>query len=125
MKHRLHTLLASLGLAAILGLPAAAPLPAQSATDLADVCKSVGDAKLGQWASFDATGAGSGGGTLRLALVGTERVGDSTLYWFEVSFAGKDPGRSGTVQILSSSLASRSAPPRALLSASSSQCAAC
>ena len=115
MKHRLHTLLASLGLAAILGLPAAAPLPAQSATDLADVCKSVGDAKLGQWASFDATGAGSGGGTLRLALVGTERVGDSTLYWFEVSFAGKDPGRSGTVQILSSSLASRSATPRALI----------
>ena len=115
MKHRLHTLLASLGLAAILGLPAAAPLPAQSATDLADVCKSVGDAKLGQWASFDATDAGSGGGTLRLALVGTERVGDSTLYWFEVSFAGKDPGRSGTVQILSSSLASRSAPPRALI----------
>jgi len=62
-----------------------------------------------------ASGAGSGGGTLRLALVGTERVGDSTLYWFEVSFAGKDPGRSGTVQILSSSLASRSATPRALI----------
>lgn len=119
MKHRLHTELASLGLAAILALPAAAPLPAQSATDLAEVCKAVGDAKLGQWASFHATGGAGGvgaeGGMLRLALVGSERAGDSTLYWFEVNFAGKDPGHSGTVQILSSSLASRSATPRALI----------
>lgn len=91
-------------------------LEAQASTELADVCKAVGDAKLGQWASFDATGSSSGsGGTLRLALVGSERAGDSTLYWFEVNFAGKDPGRSGTVQILSSSLASGSATPRALI----------
>jgi hypothetical protein len=100
-----------------LGTLAALPLSAQSATDLADVCKAVGDAKLGQWASFDATGSGSGGGgSLRLALVGSERGGgDSTLYWFEVNFTGKDPAHSGTVQILSSSLASGSASPRALI----------
>src|SRR2546425_4674103 len=67
-------------------------LPAQRPTDLADVCKVLGDAKPGQWASFDGTGS-SGVGKLRLAVVGSERAGDSTLYWFEVSFAGKDPGK--------------------------------
>jgi hypothetical protein len=109
VSHRFRTLLAALA------LPVTAhALSAQGPTDLADVCKAVGDAKLGQWASFDAAGS-SGGGTLRLALVGTERAGDSTLYWFEVNFAGKDPGHSGTVQILSSSLASGAASPRALI----------
>src|SRR2546429_5468546 len=77
-------------------------LPAQRPTDLADVCKVLGDAKPGQWASFDGTGS-SGVGKLRLAVVGSERAGDSTLYWFEVSFAGKDPGKSGVVQILTGS----------------------
>src|SRR6266516_4549759 len=79
-------------------------LPAQSPTDLADVCKVLGDAKPGQWASFDGTGS-AGVGKLRLAVVGSERSGDSTLYWFEVSFAGKDPGKSGIVQILTASFA--------------------
>src|SRR6266516_3598042 len=87
-------------------------LPAQSPTDLADVCKVLGDAKPGQWASFDGTGS-AGVGKLRLAVVGSERSGDSTLYWFEVSFAGKDPGKSGVVQILTASLASRLESPRA------------
>ena len=102
---------------AALTLGALAPfaLPAQSPTDLADVCKVLGDAKLGQWASFDGTSGGSGGGKLRLAVVGSERSGDSTLYWFEVSFAGKDPGKSGVVQILTGSLASGLESPRALV----------
>src|SRR2546422_9788306 len=93
--HRFGTFIAALTLGAL----AALPLPAQAPTDLADVCKVLGDAKLGQWASFDGTGS-SGVGKLRLAVVGSERWGDSTLYWFEVSFAGKDPGKSGVVQIL-------------------------
>ena len=54
-------------------------------------------------------------GKLRLAVVGSERAGDSTLYWFEVSFAGKDPGKSGVVQILTGSLASGLESPRALV----------
>src|SRR5258708_38082697 len=81
-----------------LGALAARPLSAQPPTAVADVCKVLGDAKPGQWASFDGTGR-AGVGKLRLAVVGSERSGDSTLYWFEVSFAGKDPSRSGVVQI--------------------------
>src|SRR2546426_10917 len=56
-----------------LGALAAPPLSAQTPADLADVCKVLGDAKPGQWASFD--GAGSAGvGKLRLAVVGWESV---------------------------------------------------
>jgi hypothetical protein len=108
--YRFDTLFAALTLGAL----AALPLPAQSPTDLADVCKVLGDAKPGQWASFDGTG-NSGGGKLRLAVVGSERAGDSTLYWFEVSFAGKDPGKNGIVQILTGSLAAGLEAPRALV----------
>src|SRR5439155_347402 len=57
----------------------------------------------------------SGVGKLRLAVVGSERAIDSTLYWFEVSFAGKDPGKSGVLQILTGSLASGLESPRALV----------
>src|SRR5437879_6591754 len=89
LMHRFGTLIMVLTLAL-----APFALPAQSPTDLADVCRVLGDAKPGQWASFDGTGS-SGVGKLRLAVVGSERAGDSTLYWFEVSFAGKDPGKSG------------------------------
>src|SRR2546426_744789 len=64
--HRFGTLIAGLTLGAL----AALPLPAQSPTDLADVCKVLGDAKPGQWASFDGTGS-AGVGKLRLAVVGS------------------------------------------------------
>src|SRR6266568_2621421 len=73
-------------------------LPAQSPTDLADVCKVLGDAKPGQWASFDGTGS-AGVGKLRLAVVGSERAGDSTLYWFEVSFARPLRSHDGQAQL--------------------------
>src|ERR1700758_81531 len=73
--------------------------------DLADLCKTVGQGQVGQWAAFDATGS-SGSGKLRLAVVGSERSGDSTFYWFEVNAASKDPTRSGIVQILAPTLAS-------------------
>ena len=89
-------------------------LSAQSATDLAEVCKTLGNAKVGQWASFEGTSA-SGGGKLRLAVVGSERAADSTFYWFEVNFAGQEPGKSGVVQILAPNLASGSAAPRSLI----------
>ena len=94
--------------------PVALRAQASATADLAAMCKAVGDAQVGQWASFDATGS-SGGGKLRLAVVGSERSGDSTFYWFEVNAAGKDPSRSGIVQILAPSLASVAAAPRALI----------
>ena len=97
-----------------LGALATPALSAQTATDLADVCKALGNAKVGQWASFEGTSA-SGGGKLRLAVVGSERASDSTLYWFEVNFAGQEPGKSGVVQILAPNLASGSAAPRSLI----------
>src|SRR5882762_6754942 len=108
--HRFGTLIVALALGAL----APFALTAQSPTDLTDVCKVLGDAKPGQWASFDGSGS-SGVGKLRLAVVGSERSGDSTLYWFEVSFAGKDPGKSGVVQILTTNLASGLEAPRALV----------
>jgi len=110
LMHRFGKLSAALTLGAL----AALPLAAQRPTDLADICKVLGGAKLGQWASFDGTSGGSGG-KIRLAVVGSERSGDSTLYWFEVSFAGKDPGKNGVVQILTGSLASGLESPRALV----------
>jgi hypothetical protein len=71
-----------------------APLAAQEA---AEICKSIAHITVGQWASYDATGS-KGGGKVRFAIVGTERRGDTTLYWFEVSGAGT--GQSGVMQIL-------------------------
>src|SRR3989442_4394820 len=109
LMHRFGTLIMVLTVAL-----APCALPAQSPTDLADVCKVLGDAKPGQWASFDGTGS-SGVGKLRLAVVGSERAGDSTLYWFEVSFAGKEPGQSGGRPILTRRHASRLQSPRALV----------
>lgn len=106
--------LASLVTLAALAPLAAAALPAQTAGDLADVCKSVGEARVGQWASFDAAG-GSGSGKLRLAVVGSERSGDSTFYWFEANAAGNDPGKNVIVQILAPNLASGVVAPRALI----------
>jgi hypothetical protein len=91
-------------------------LAAQTSTDLATVCKSLGDAKVGQWASFDVvSGGGPNTGKMRLAVVGSERAADTTLYWFEVRFDGTDPSHSGVVQILTTSLASGVASPRALV----------
>jgi hypothetical protein len=105
------------GFITILALAAAAApaLSAQTPTDLRAVCNSLGDAKVGQWSSFDVAGSGPDHGKMRLAVVGSERSGDTTLYWFEVNFEGKDPGHSGVVQILTASLASGMAAPRAVV----------
>jgi hypothetical protein len=96
------TLIGTLAAFAVRGLSAQAP------TDLAGVCHAVGEATLGQWASFDATGK-SDAGKLRLAVVGTERSGDTTLNWFELNLAAKDPKHSGVIQILAPSLAAGTA----------------
>src|ERR1051326_4253402 len=93
---------------------AAPPLSGQPPTARAEVWHALRDARGGQWGSFEGTSA-SGGGKLRLAVVGSERASDSTLYWFEVNFAGQEPGKSGVVQILAPNLASGSAAPRSLV----------
>jgi hypothetical protein len=99
-------------LCALVAVGAPSGLAAQS---LADVCKAVVLTKVGQWASYDATGGRSGGGKLRLAIVGTERAGDSTLYWFEMNFVGTDPSRSAILQLLTPGLATKDARARAVI----------
>jgi hypothetical protein len=99
-------------LAAVVAPALAAQAPS---SDLREVCKSLGDAKVGQWASFDASSGGPNVGKIRLAVVGSERSGDTTLYWFEVSFTGKDDDHSGVVQILTANLASGMAAPRSVI----------
>jgi hypothetical protein len=89
--------------------------PRLAAQSLADVCKAVITTKVGQWASYDATGGRSGGGKLRLAIVGTERAGDSTLYWFEMTFVATDPSRSAILQLLTPGLTSTDARARAVI----------
>ena len=100
----------------VLALGALAVVPrSTSAQEVADVCKAVATAKPGQWASFDATGGSSGGGRLRLAIVGSERAGDTTLYWLEVSFTGQDASHSGIVQVLTSAPAAGAASARTVI----------
>src|SRR2546423_12352815 len=90
---------------------AARVLAAQTPTDLTQVCKAVGDAKPGQWASFDATNGGAQAGELRPAGGGSGRAGDTTPYWFGGRFLGKGPRRSGGGPILNPNLAAGMAAP--------------
>src|SRR2546426_9953584 len=69
-----------------------APLAAQ---DAAELCKSIGRVTVGQWSSYSMTGGKADGAKLRLAIVGQERRGDSTLYWLEISGNGGPAGRGG------------------------------
>jgi hypothetical protein len=71
------------------------PLAGQNVSQL---CRSLRTVTVGQWASY-ATGAQDSGGPVRFAIVGSERRGDTTLYWFEVNTAGA-PGREGVIQLL-------------------------
>src|SRR5437867_12605209 len=95
LMHRFGKLSAAL----TLGVVVVFPLAAQRPTDLADVCKVLGGAKPGQWAPFDRTSGGSGRKS-RLAVVGSERSGDPTPYWFEATVAGKHPRRRRVAQTL-------------------------
>lgn len=84
-------------LAAALALSALAA-PVLHAQELAEMCRAASDVKVGQWSSYDVTGGNPG--QMRFAIVGSERVGDSTLVWFEIGFTSKDPTHSGIMQIL-------------------------
>jgi len=58
------------------------------AQDLAQMCKNFTIPPVGSWASYRTTGGYDDGATTRLAIVGSERHGDSTFYWFEVKQEG-------------------------------------
>lgn len=84
----------SLLLLALAGAPA---LPAR-AQNLAALCRSVLRVAPGQWSSYRFIGGDNDGGTLRLAIVGTQRQGDSTFYWYEMKTEpGAKGGRDATI----------------------------
>ncbi len=58
------------------------------AQDLAQICKNFTIPPIGSWASYRTTGGYDDGAATRLAIVGSERQGDSTFYWFEVKQEG-------------------------------------
>src|SRR2546426_4850372 len=75
---------------------AASSLGAQEAAEL---CQAIGNVTLGQWASYTMSGGQADGAKIRLAIVGQERRGGSTLYWFEINGSGP-PRQGGIVQPL-------------------------
>ncbi len=66
-------------------LLAAAPLAAQ---DFQSFCNGTVPVRVGAWASYKFTGGRSDGSTMRMAIVGSERFGDSTYYWYEMQMTG-------------------------------------
>ena len=76
-------------------------LAAQGPAGPAELCRAASEAKIGQWASYDVSGGQGGGSKIKFAIVGSERRGDTTLYWMEIAGGStKDPGSNGIMQIL-------------------------
>ncbi len=63
-------------------LPGAVTLRAQSFSEL---CRTIRVVRLGQWASYAVTSGTGQSSTMRLAIVGSEKFGDSTYYWYEIT----------------------------------------
>ena len=77
----------------------AAPLAAQ---DFSEFCRGNPHLTLGQWSSYRYVGGPSDGSTMRMAIVGSERQGDSTFLWYELKIDdARHPDRGSTItQIL-------------------------
>ncbi|HXQ28352.1 MAG TPA: hypothetical protein VN848_03705 [Gemmatimonadales bacterium] len=86
-------------IAALILVAGAAPVAA--AQDLTQLCQTVAQLTVGQWASYVATGGPMDGSTLRFAIVGSEQHNDSTFYWFELRHTStNDPAHDGVIQAL-------------------------
>jgi hypothetical protein len=84
---------------------AAAPLAGQT---LQDYCNGTIPVTVGRWAAYKFTGGRSAGTTMRMAIVSSEKVGDSTFYWYELqmhSMRGNKPNNT-IMQMLVAGLAS-------------------
>src|ERR687891_490650 len=81
---------------ALMALLIAAPAGAQ---DHAALCRDLKTrrARVGHGAIYGGGGGGGGGTAMRVAIVGTEKVGDSTFYWYEVRVTTPEPGDAGRV----------------------------
>src|SRR3954468_19640458 len=51
--------------------------------------------RVGQWATYNWTGGRTAGTTMRVAVVGTEAVGGSPFYWYEMSMNDPKKGPKG------------------------------
>lgn len=89
-------------LVACLGL-CTVPLAAQ---DFNEFCRGNPRLTVGQWSSYRYVGGPADGSTMRMAIVGSERQGDSTFLWYEMNIVdAKHPDRGPTItQILVSGL---------------------
>lgn len=64
---------------------AAAPLAAQT---FQDFCSGNVPITVGRWVSYKFTGGRVDGSTMRMAIIGSEKFGDSTYYWYEMQMGG-------------------------------------
>ena len=91
-------------LALFIALAGAAAPPSLAAQDKDKLCNDLQQKpmQVGQWANFRWTGGRTDGSTMRLAVVGTEAVGGTPYYWFEVGFddASKGPRGKMVIQVL-------------------------
>jgi hypothetical protein len=73
--------------------------------------------RVGQWAGFKWTGGRTDGATMRMAVVGTETVGGTPFYWYEMSFTDPAKGPRGRtiVQVLIPGLGERASEVRGMI----------
>ncbi len=56
-----------------------------SAQDFTQFCRGNPRLKVGQWSSYHYVGGPADGSTMRMAIVASERQGDSTFLWYELT----------------------------------------
>lgn len=84
---------------------AASPLAAQT---FQDFCSGTVPITVGRWASYKFTGGRANGSTMRMGIIGSEKFGDSTYYWYELQMngmRGNKPNRT-IMQLLVAGIAS-------------------
>ena len=90
------------------------PLASQ---DLQSFCNGTVPIRVGSWASYQFTGGRADGSTMRMAIVGSERFGDSSYYWYELQTTaarGRKPNHT-IMQILMAGIASPHVAVRGLI----------
>ncbi len=97
-----------------LALLAATPMAAQ---DFQSFCNGTVPVRVGAWAAYQFTGGRADGSTMRMAIVGSERFGDSTYHWYEMQTTAapnKKPNHT-IMQILVAGIASPRVAVRGLI----------
>ena len=66
--------------------------PPARAQDLAALCRQLAHPPVGAWSEFKVTGGRGDGTSMRMAVVGRETRGDSSLLWLEIAVRGMPLG---------------------------------